>query len=235
MILERYQCGFKTVGQPGWHFGQYETPKKLAIWRPQNEGGSCWEDARHDGDMPTHIKCTVFRYSPNGIEGVLEIAKLEHLRTVNGGIRYRASNKDRVSGGINYASHTYTVLIHSPGHDLHDVIIGPGIRDVIIAVSHGGGIHLYNIRGCLNIDTFPSMIQKIDDGEFFDLCDTIVKGYEHGREHGHTCTSREWAQAYVDNRLKRRTRRGVTTVEVLPKIIKEEVRLGNSTVVDSAV
>jgi len=203
MELERTDHGWKAADSSRLSWGEFTIPNMLAVFVPSENLPSCFQPCVMGGAAPTHVKASVMQYSANGTERFLSLAKLTHVRSVNGGIRRRAGETQ----GVDCKSHTYSVymLEFLPGHP-----------QTVIAVNHGGGSLLYLIPHCFADETMRYACAMLPDGAVWDICDMIVDGFNHGREHGASRTAAEYATAFVEGRLKKRRKNGQVRVHVEP-------------------
>lgn len=130
-----------------------------------------WEKIPFPKAAPTHILVNVLQCSPSGTTSYVNLEDLTHIRTVNGVIRKRNPDDRR---GVDIRSHVYSLYFFRDY--VHPV--------AVVAVSHGGGIHLYMVQHCFFDQTMAHLADTLEDEKFWDVCDVIVKSYEQGKEHG---------------------------------------------------
>ncbi len=207
MILKPYEYGFRDDVESGLCFHQGETRRNLCVYRKNladSKEHQYFEPAVHGGELPTHVRSIAHQYSLNGTGHMLEISKLKWLRTVNGDIRYRIEDIEK-RNGVDCKSHTYHVFLHPYG----------GRDNVVIAVSHGGGIFFHTIYGFDFDQTMQVLCNLLTNTQLYNVLHNIVSAYDHGKEHGRSETAQRYSKAFYEKRLKVRKRRGEVRIEIV--------------------
>ena len=214
MELVPSEYGFRCSDND-YYFTRSRGLDLLSIHLSYNPEGQTPEERRPvvqatvGGQMPTHLEVVVSEYASSSGRRSVPIEKLEHIRTVNGGIAYRKKSRRTPGDGVDRKSHTYGLWIN------HDFVRS----QAVISVQHGGGIHFLLIPHFSFDETILDLQKSLNDQQFYDLLDVILTAYVHGQDHGRSETRRQWSQAFVDKRIKKRRKDGRVHVEIVPKIV----------------
>lgn len=152
---------------------------------------------------------SLMAYHPNTHSGdgrqKLAIEKLCYLLSINGGTRDMGDNRPYTTRHQSY--HLYQ---HGPDNRY-------GLELVICSVN-GCGNHWFFVRNLCVDGSILSAVKAASEQVAWDLLYAITGSYEHGLTNGTVRTSREYASAFVNGKLKKRKKRGDDkyTVEIEP-------------------
>ena len=107
--------------------------------------------------------------------------------------------------GTDYGSHSLKLARRTGGGEL------------VILVQHGGGRELCTVREIYIQDGMEGVVMALADPvQRYALLYSIWDGARREADQARTATRSEWAQAFVEKRLKSRRKGGRIRVEILP-------------------
>lgn len=143
----------------------------------------------------------------------MDIESLEYVRTIPGAVRKRP-NRESYS---NYTTEHQSFHIYNYQHRLQ---IAP---ELVVCVVNGGGNYWMWFRyGCDKPDSIRKVAEQLPNDIAWDILDTIYDSYRNGIANGSQLTAKNYAQAFVDGRLKKRKQRGqdAYTVNIVETVKK---------------
>jgi len=92
-----------------------------------------------------------------------------------------------------------------------------GSKTIVIVENHGGGTFFYYVDQLDFHDNFLRTLEAIPESAVWDILHAMIGSWHEGRQYGRDRTSREYAEAFVEGRLKKRKKGDVVRVEIKPR------------------
>jgi hypothetical protein len=159
------------------------------------------------GDIPTHVVAVDVTYhnAAASREKFLCLEGLERQRTVIGGIRHRKASPD----------HTWTTShCKMTVYLYHDIIRHGTVRydsghpTICIAKHTGCGTSFYWLDDLALDETFTDALPALSDEALYDLLEVMTRGFDNAKVAGWQEAARQYSEAFVEGRLKKRKQRG---------------------------
>ena len=170
------------------------------------------------GEMPTHVVAvdTGHHNAASGHDKFLELESLTLLRMVRGGLRKR--NENDTPWTCDHCK--FSVYLYHPQF---------GHPSLCIARITGLGVHFYWIEDLIFDQTFQGVLPHFSDEALYDLLEVFTRAYRTGKEAGYAKAQKDYTEAFVDKRLKKRKlpRQSAIKVWIEPKPI-----IGNKATID---
>lgn len=117
------------------------------------------------------------------------------LERIVGTIRHRGTDRSYTTEHQNWSLFQYTAPYASE-------------KDILIASVSGLGLRWFLLDQLSMYTSFVTAMKLLDNDAMWDFIKAIVGSWEQGRTMGASRTAREYQQAFVDGRLKKRKLRG---------------------------
>ncbi|CUW41886.1 protein of unknown function (plasmid) [Magnetospirillum sp. XM-1] len=148
-------------------------------------------------EPPTRIRIQKSRDPLNGTAVEIEISKLESLRYIPSVDAMHASGEKPFTWTTCQDYHLFSYKPHSSSS-----------TKIVICTTHGGGTRWLLVDETSGIgDRLSAIIAQLADADAWTLLHAIFETHEGSREAGRMTASREWAQAHVDGRIRKRNGR----------------------------
>lgn len=121
------------------------------------------------------------------------------------------AGRSQRKGGVfhcDYSSHSIALAVRKGG------IVPARHDELYILMQHGGGREVLRIPTFYDHGEFRAMLLSMPEPLLYATLYTIYNAADNARSQGVRETQHKWAEAFVDNRIRRKRSRGQVTVSV---------------------